>query len=130
MNGKTVLVVGGVIAGIQASLDLSSRGYKVYLVEKSPSIGGRMAQLDKTFPTNDCSMCILSPKMIECANNPRIKMHTYSELESVKGAFPAFEVVIREKARYVDLTRCTGCGGWGAQGPSKGSSEVDAGLGQ
>jgi len=125
---KTVVVVGGGIAGIQVSLDLANMGFDVHLVERTPSIGGRMAQLDKTFPTNDCSMCILSPKMIECANNPRIKMHTYSELESVKGAFPAFEVVIREKARYVDLTRCTGCGDCVAKCPSKVSSEFDAGL--
>jgi len=89
---KRAVVIGGGIAGIQASLDLADRGFEVHLVEKSPSIGGHMAQLDKTFPTNDCSMCILSPKMIMCADHANIKLHTYSEVEGVSGDFPKFKV--------------------------------------
>jgi NADH:ubiquinone oxidoreductase subunit E/NAD-dependent dihydropyrimidine dehydrogenase PreA subunit len=105
-----VLVVGGGIAGIQASLDLAESGYYVYLVEKTPSIGGVMAQLDKTFPTNDCSMCILSPKMVEAGRHLNIKNLTYSEIESIKGEPGRFEVQIRKKARSIDETKCTGCG--------------------
>jgi heterodisulfide reductase subunit A len=80
-----VLVIGGGIAGIQSSIDLANMKIKVYLVEKKPSIGGRMAQLDKTFPTNDCSMCILAPKMIECANHENIELLTYSEVVEIQG---------------------------------------------
>jgi heterodisulfide reductase subunit A len=127
-EGRSVVVVGGGIAGIQVSLDLANMGFKVHLIESTPSIGGRMAQLDKTFPTNDCSMCILSPKMIECANHANIVMHTYSELDSVKGEFPSFEVVVLEKARYVDVSKCTGCGDCIAKCPSKVPSEFDVGL--
>jgi len=114
MNGenghKSVLVIGGGIAGIQASLDLANMGLKVYLVEKSPSIGGRMAQLDKTFPTNDCAMCILAPKMIEASRHPNIKLLTYSEVEGLEGGAGKFKVKIRKKARYIDEAKCTGCG--------------------
>lgn len=105
----SVLVVGGGIAGVQASLDLADSGFKVYLVEETPSIGGIMAQLDKTFPTNDCSMCILSPKMVGAAGHPNIDMLTYSEVEEIRGAPGNFSVSIRKKARYVDLDKCTGC---------------------
>lgn len=98
------------MAGIQASLDLAGMGIKVYLLEKSPSIGGRMAQLDKTFPTNDCSMCILSPKMIECSNHPQIELLTYSELEEIQGEAGNFEVTIRKKARFISEDLCVGCG--------------------
>jgi heterodisulfide reductase subunit A-like polyferredoxin len=110
-NGrKSVLVVGGGIAGIQASLDLANMGFRVYLVEKTPSIGGRMSQLDKTFPTNDCSMCILAPKMIEASQHPNIKLLTYSELEKVSGEAGNFKVKVKKKATYVDWDKCTGCG--------------------
>jgi len=110
-NGrKSVLVVGGGIAGIQASLDLANMGFKVYLVEKSPSIGGRMAQLDKTFPTNDCAMCILAPKMIEANSHHNIELLTYSELEKVSGEAGKFRVKIKKKASFVDWDKCTGCG--------------------
>src|SRR5512137_2763638 len=85
MGNNAVLVIGGGIAGIQAALDLANRGVKVYLVEKSPSIGGRMAQLDKTFPTMDCSICILAPKMIECLRHSNIELLTYSEVKEVTG---------------------------------------------
>jgi heterodisulfide reductase subunit A len=105
-----VLVVGGGIAGIQAALDLAESGYKVYLVEKSPALGGTMAQLDKTFPTNDCSMCILSPKLVECGRHLNIEVLTYSEIEEVEEQSGKFKVRIRKRARSVDASRCTGCG--------------------
>ena len=105
-----VLVVGGGIAGIQAALDLAESGYKVYLVEKTPALGGTMAQLDKTFPTNDCSMCILSPKLVECGRHLNIEVLTYSEIEEVKGQSGKFKVRIRKRAKSVDESRCTGCG--------------------
>jgi NADH:ubiquinone oxidoreductase subunit E len=99
---KSVLVIGGGIAGLQSSIDLANMGFQVYLVERSPTIGGRMAQLDKTFPTNDCAMCILAPKMIEASRHPNIRLLTYSEVESLEGESPRFRVRIRKKARYVD----------------------------
>jgi heterodisulfide reductase subunit A len=110
LSEQSVVVVGGGIAGIQASIDLANMGFRVYLVEQTPSIGGRMAQLDKTFPTNDCSMCILAPKMIECAGHENVELLTYSELAEVRGTEGDFKVTVRRKPRYVDLTRCTGCG--------------------
>jgi len=127
MNEK-IVVVGGGIAGIQAALDLGDMGFEVHLVEKSPSIGGHMAQLDKTFPTNDCSLCILSPKMIMCADHERIKLHTYSEIESISGKFPKFKVRIKEKARYVDVGRCTGCGDCTVKCPTKVPNEYEETL--
>jgi len=130
MQGKLiVLVVGGGISGIQASLDLANRGIKVYLVEKSPSIGGRMAQLDKTFPTMDCSMCILAPKMIECAHHPNVQLLTYSELREVKGSVGNFTVKVLKKPRYVDETKCTGCGICSEHCPSEVPNEFDMNLG-
>jgi len=104
------LVIGGGIAGIQAALDIGEMGFKTYLVEKTPSIGGRMAQLDKTFPTLDCSACILTPKMVDVARHPNIELHTYSEIESVDGYIGNFKVKIRKKPRYVDEEKCVGCG--------------------
>jgi heterodisulfide reductase subunit A len=106
---KSVLVVGGGIAGIQASLDLANAGFPVYLVEKAPSIGGRMAQLDKTFPTLDCSACILTPKMVDVAKNPNIIMLTNAEVTDVKGFVGNYEATILKKPRYVDEKRCVGC---------------------
>jgi len=105
-----VLVVGGGVGGMQASLDLAEAGYKVYLVEKGPSIGGVMAQLDKTFPTNDCAMCTLAPRMVDCGRHLNIEKLTYSEIESIEGTAGNFTVQIRKKARYVDPDKCTGCG--------------------
>ncbi|MGB3342078.1 MAG: CoB--CoM heterodisulfide reductase iron-sulfur subunit A family protein [bacterium] len=107
---KKVMVVGGGIAGVQAALDLADSGIEVVLIEKSPSIGGRMAQLDKTFPTNDCSLCILSPKLVEAGSHPYIHIITNAEVESVNGEAPHFTVTIRKKPRYVDEVKCTGCG--------------------
>jgi heterodisulfide reductase subunit A-like polyferredoxin len=105
-----VMVVGGGIGGIQASLDLVNSGYKVYLVEETTAIGGRMAQLDKTFPTNDCSMCIISPKLVEVGKDRNIEIITNAEIESIDGAIGNFEVTIHEYPRYVNLEKCTGCG--------------------
>jgi len=105
-----VLVVGGGVGGMQASLDLAEGGYKVYLVEKGPSIGGVMAQLDKTFPTNDCAMCTLAPRMVDCGGHLNIEKLTYSEIESIEGAAGNFNVRVKRKARYVDPDKCTGCG--------------------
>ncbi|MGN0999976.1 MAG: 4Fe-4S binding protein [Faecousia sp.] len=107
---KRALVIGGGIAGIQTALDIADAGYKVDIVEKEPSIGGRMSQLDKTFPTLDCSACILTPKMVEAAAHENITIHTYSEVEKVSGFVGNFTVEIRKKARSVDMSKCTGCG--------------------
>ena len=104
------LVVGGGISGIQAALEIAEKGFQVYLVERSPSIGGRMAQLDKTFPTMDCSACILTPKMVDAARHPNIELFAYSEIESVDGYIGNFKVKIKKKPRYVDEEKCVGCG--------------------
>jgi len=103
------MVIGGGIAGIQSALDLAEKGHKVYLVEKSPTIGGRMAQLDKTFPTLDCSGCILTPKMKEVSSNPNITLLTYSEVTNIEGSIGNYNVNVKKKARYVDLEGCKGC---------------------
>jgi heterodisulfide reductase subunit A2 len=105
-----VMVVGGGISGIQAALDLANTGFMVYLVDKAPAIGGKMSQLDKTFPTNDCSMCIESPKFIECSRHPNIEILTYTEVESIKGKAGDFKVTLIKKPRYIIEDRCTGCG--------------------
>jgi heterodisulfide reductase subunit A-like polyferredoxin len=105
-----VLVVGGGIAGIQSALDLANSGFKVYLVEKKPSIGGVMAQLDKTFPTNDCSMCILSPKLVEAGRHQNIEILTGSNVEQVNGQAGHFQVTIRKHSRFVDIEKCKSCG--------------------
>ncbi len=105
-----VLVVGAGIGGIQSSLDLAEAGFKVYLLDKSPAIGGVMAQLDKTFPTNDCAMCILSPKLVECGRHLNIELMTYAELDGIEGEPGDFTVHVRQKPRYVKVDECTGCG--------------------
>jgi len=107
---KRALVVGGGVAGIQAALDIANTGHKVILVERSPSIGGLMAQLSETFPTLDCSQCILTPRMVEVAQHPNITLYTHSEVESVDGFIGNFHVKIRKKARSLDEDLCTGCG--------------------
>jgi len=104
------LVIGGGVAGIQAALDLADAGHQVYLVEEKPSIGGIMAQLDKTFPTMDCSICVLGPKMMDVGRHPRIKLLAYSTVEDVSGYVGNFKVRVRKKARYVDETLCSACG--------------------
>jgi heterodisulfide reductase subunit A len=105
-----VLVVGGGVSGIQASLDMAESGFKVYLVEEGPSIGGRMAQLDKTFPTNECSMCILSPKLIDCERNPNIDIITLARVDEVRGEAGSFTVTLLKRPRFVNEEECTGCG--------------------
>jgi heterodisulfide reductase subunit A len=111
-KGKSTaaLVIGAGIAGIQTALDIAEAGFKVYLVERQPSIGGHMAQLDKTFPTLDCSACIMTPRMVDVARHPNIELLTYSEVEMVEGEAGKFRVRIRKKARSVDLDKCTSCG--------------------
>jgi len=115
----SVLVIGGGVAGIQASTDLANRGFQVYLAEKLPSIGGRMAQFDKTYPTLDCSICILAPKMIDCFRHPNIKVLAYSEVKSVSGSAGNFTIEILRKPRFVDAARCTGCGQCAEKCPKK-----------
>ncbi|MBN1410552.1 MAG: FAD-dependent oxidoreductase [Spirochaetales bacterium] len=128
-NGQgTVLVAGGGIGGIQASLDLANAGFKVILVEKSPSIGGIMAQLDKTFPTNDCSMCIMSPKLVDCARHLNINLITCSEIEQISGNPGHFTVKVNRKSRYIDETKCTGCGECVKECPVEIPNEFDDGL--
>ncbi len=107
---KRALVIGGGIAGIQTALDIADAGFEVDIVEKKPTIGGKMTQLDKTFPTLDCAACILTPKMVDCAQNEKVKIYSYSEVESVSGFVGNFSVKIKKKARFVDETKCTGCG--------------------
>jgi len=105
-----VAVIGGGIAGVQAALDLADMGYRVHMLEKSPTIGGVMAQLDKTFPTNDCSMCILSPKLVDCARHQNIEILTNALVESIEGSPGNFTVKVTKKPRYIDLEKCTSCG--------------------
>ncbi len=127
---KATLVVGGGIAGLQATLELADAGYPVYLVERQPSIGGHMAQFDKTFPTLDCSACILTPKMSEAGQHENVTLLTYSELEEVTGSVGNFTVKIRKKARYVDYDKCTGCGICVEKCPRKVlDTEFEAGMG-
>ncbi len=114
-----VLIVGGGIGAIQAALDLANSGYYVYMVEKTPSIGGVMAQLDKTFPTNDCSMCIMSPKLVEVGRHINIKLLTLSEVEDVRGEKGNFEISVFQKARYVDMDKCIACGACTEKCPKK-----------
>ncbi|MCP3926903.1 MAG: CoB--CoM heterodisulfide reductase iron-sulfur subunit A family protein [Desulfobacterales bacterium] len=115
----SVMIVGGGIGGIQSALDLANSGYYVYMVEKSPSIGGKMAQLDKTFPTNDCSMCIMSPKLVELGRHINIELLTLSEITEVNGEPGNFEVTVFEKARYVDMEKCIACGACTEKCPKK-----------
>ena len=126
---KRALVIGGGIAGIQSALDIAEAGYEVDIVEKEPTIGGKMSKLDKTFPTLDCSACILTPKMVDAAANEKITLYTYSEIEQVKGFVGNFKVKIRRKARYVKEDVCTGCGQCMQKCPSKkGLNEFNLGL--
>ena len=116
---KRALVIGGGIAGIQTALDIAEAGFEVDIVEKKPTIGGKMTQIDKTFPTLDCAACILTPKMVDCAQNEKIHIYAYSEVESVGGFVGNFHVKIRRKARFVDETKCTGCGACTEKCPQK-----------
>lgn len=128
---KKALVIGGGIAGIQASLDIANSGHKVILIEKDPSIGGHMSQLSETFPTLDCSQCILTPRMVEVAQHPNITLYTYAELESLSGFIGNFEAKIRLKAKSIDESVCTGCGLCTTKCPQKKiPSEFNEGLGK
>jgi heterodisulfide reductase subunit A len=125
-----VLIVGGGIAGIQAALDIANGEHRVYLVEKEAAIGGHMAQLDRTFPTLDCSECILTPKMTEVGQHPFITLLAYSEIEGIAGSVGNFKVKVKKKARYVDEEKCTGCGICEEKCPWKVDSEFEMGLGK
>ncbi len=130
MTGKVgaVLVVGGGISGMQSALDLADSGFKVYLLDKSPSIGGTMAQLDKTFPTNDCSMCIMAPKLVATGRHHNIETITYGEIDEVKGKPGNFKVKILKHPRRVDLEKCTGCGVCAEKCPVEAIDEYNEGL--
>jgi heterodisulfide reductase subunit A len=128
-KGNSVLVVGGGVAGIQASLDLGDRGFSVYLVEKTPSVGGRMAQLDKTFPTMDCSICILAPKMVDLAKHSKITLLMNSMVQDVASNAGSFHVKVLKKPRFVDEKKCIGCGICATKCPIKRPNTFDMGLG-
>ncbi|MFQ6091549.1 MAG: NAD(P)H-dependent oxidoreductase subunit E [bacterium] len=121
MNEKktigSVLVIGGGIGGMQSALDLAESGFKVYLLDSSSAIGGTMAALDKTFPTNDCAMCIMAPKLVECGRHLNIEIITWSDVESIRGEPGNFSVKLVNRPRYVDIDKCTGCGQCVAQCP-------------
>lgn len=125
---RSVLVIGGGIAGIQASIDLGNMGFKVYLVEKTPAIGGRMAQLDKTFPTNDCAMCMLSPKLIEAGRHPNVEIITQANVEKVEGEAGDFKITILKTPRYIIEDKCTGCGDCAEVCPVERPSVYEQGL--
>ncbi|MFX1311342.1 MAG: FAD-dependent oxidoreductase [Promethearchaeota archaeon] len=127
-NSKSVMVIGGGIAGIQASLDLAERGLRVELIEKKGCIGGRMAQLDKTFPTNDCSICILAPKLAECFRHPNINLHTLSEVKTLSGQAGNFKAILLKKARYVKEDICINCGQCIEKCPMRVDDEFDMNL--
>jgi heterodisulfide reductase subunit A len=126
---KRTLVIGGGIAGIQAAIDIADNGHEVILLEREPTIGGKMVKLDKTFPTMDCSACISTPKMVQVAQHPNVKLMTYAELTEVNGYIGNFEVTIKQKARYVDHSVCTGCGICTEKCPTKVLSSYELGLG-
>ncbi|NIM45248.1 MAG: FAD-dependent oxidoreductase [Nitrososphaeria archaeon] len=126
---KAGLVIGGGIAGMQAALDLADQGFKVYLVEEKPSIGGKMAQLDKTFPTLDCSACIMTPKMVDVGRHPNIELLTYSTVNDISGEAGDFHVKVVKKPRYVDEEKCTGCGICSQHCPVEVLNEHDMNLG-
>jgi len=123
-----VMVVGGGISGMQAALDLAESGYRVYLIERSPAIGGTMPMLDKTFPTNDCAMCTLSPKLVECGRHRNIEVLTLSEVTGLSGKPGNFEVSVKKHPRYVDTTKCVGCGACAAECPEEIPDEFNQGL--
>jgi heterodisulfide reductase subunit A len=124
-----VVVIGAGVAGIQAALDIAAHGIHVHLIEREPTIGGHMAQLDKTFPTNDCSMCILSPKMVDVARHPGITIHTCSEVEKIEGDAGHFRVTVKKHPRFIDESTCTGCGDCILVCPVEVYNRFDAGIG-
>ncbi len=128
MPKGSVLVVGGGIAGVQAALDLANSGFLVHLVEKTTAIGGKMSQLDKTFPTNDCSACILSPKLVECGRHFNINLLTLSDLISLEGEPGSFTAVVRQRPRYIDPDKCIACGLCAEKCPKKVDDEYNLGI--
>ena len=124
------MVIGGGVAGIQAALDLADMGVETFLVESEPSIGGRMAQLDKTFPTNDCAMCILSPKLVQAGDHPYITILSNSVVTGISGTPPRLSVTVVKKPRYVDEAKCTGCGTCVTKCPVKVPDPYNKGLSQ
>ena len=124
-----VVVIGAGIAGIQAALDLADHGIIVHLIEREPSIGGHMAMLDKTFPTNDCSMCILSPKMVDVSRHPNIRIHTCAEVVAIEGDVGNFEITVKKFPRYIDEQLCNGCGDCVQICPVEVYNRFDAGIG-
>ena len=127
-NVGAVMVVGGGVAGIQAALDMANSGFYVHLVETKPAIGGVMAQLDKTFPTNDCSMCIISPKLVECGRHLNIEIHTLTDVAGIEGEAGNLSVTLKKQPRYVDPAKCTGCGECANVCPVTMSDAFNAGL--
>ncbi|MHA1588044.1 MAG: 4Fe-4S binding protein [Candidatus Thorarchaeota archaeon] len=125
----TALVIGGGVSGMQAALDIADQGYSVVLVERTPSIGGVMAMLDKTFPTLDCSACILTPRLSEVARHPNIDLMTYSEVKGITGTAGDFKVTVLRKARKVLEDKCSGCGDCVPHCPIEVRNEFDQGLG-
>src|SRR5512145_883258 len=126
---SNVVVIGAGVAGIQAALDIAGHGIHVDLIEREPTIGGHMAQLDKTFPTNDCSSCILSPKMVDVSRNPDITIHTCTEVEGISGDVGNFTVTLKKHPRYIDESTCTGCGDCILVCPVEVYNRFDAGVG-
>ena len=125
---REVLVVGGGVGGCQAAIDLANAGFKVYLAETSLSIGGTMAQLDKTFPTLDCSICILGPKLVEVAAHPDIELLTYASLDRIAGSAGHFEIDLTLKPRYVNMSKCVGCGTCATVLPGNRPQPLEPGL--
>jgi heterodisulfide reductase subunit A len=126
---KRAMIIGGGICGMTASIDLGNAGYETVLVDRLPSIGGRMLQLSETFPTLDCAQCTLTPKTVETGQHPNVRLRTYCEVEKVEGAVGHFKVTLRRKAAYVDWDKCTGCGLCQEKCPKKIPSEFDRGIG-